>query len=123
MKTLDRFLLLITLCVTVGISAQNTQSDRVLHHVLLIKWAEDHDPGVKEEVLQLFYGLPDKIPGMTSFNMYPIEESSVDFDNVLIMLFSSEEALQAYQVHPDHELIKKIAPPLLSGFEEYDYWE
>ena len=104
-------------------SAQNMDtSEKLLHHVLLFQWSQGHDINTKAEVVNLFKGLPDKIEGLESFEILDIIASSGNFESVLIFKFSSEEALQVYQEHSDHLRIKKIAPPLLSGFAEYDYW-
>ena len=114
--------IVILMVATIG-SAQNMDSnEKLLHHVLLFQWSEGHDINTKAEVVNLFEGLPGKIDGLESFEILDVIASSGNFESVLIFKFSSEEALQIYQEHPDHLRIKKIAPTLLSGFAEYDYW-
>ncbi|MBH1939541.1 Dabb family protein [Mobilitalea sibirica] len=46
--------------------------------------------------------LKDKIPGIISIKVYLQQLSSSDSDLVLDSLFESEEALKAYQIHPEH---------------------
>nr|WP_299337774.1 Dabb family protein [Allomuricauda sp.] len=123
MKTIRKIVLTIC-CVAFAssISAQSKDGDEALNHVLLIQWAEDHDKKVKEEVINLFEGMPGKIGGLESFSMRKVTKSSGDFHNVLIFRFVSEEALKVYDTHPDHEKVKQLAPQIISGFAEYDYW-
>lgn len=46
--------------------------------------------------------LKDLIPGIISINLYINPISSSDSDLLLDSVFESEEALQAYIVHPEH---------------------
>ena len=124
MKQLKKGILVaLLLLATIGYSQNNESNEKVLHHVLLFQWSVDHDKNTKAEVLSLFEGLPSKIKGLKSFEILDVTSSSGNFDSVLIFQFSSEEALEIYQEHPDHLRVKEIAPPLLSGFSEYDYWK
>ncbi|GEM_PF-942572 len=94
-----------------------------LHHLVLFQWVENPDEAVQDEILELFAGLPAKVEGMESVQFVSLLRSSEDFDLGIIMIFDSEEAQKAYETHPDHVRITQIAPPLLSGFSKFDYWE
>jgi len=116
-------LVVLFLVATIGYSQINEANEKLLHHVLLFQWSVDHNENTKAEVLSLFEGLPSKIRGLESFEVLDVTSSSGNFDSVLIFQFSSEEALEIYQEHPDHLRVKEIAPPLLSGFSKFDYWK
>ncbi len=108
---------------TIGYSQNNESNKKLLQHVLLFQWSEGHNVNTKAEILKLFKGLPNKIAGLESFEILEVTASSGNFDSVLTFQFSSEEALITYEEHPDHLRVKKIAPPLISGFAQYDYWK
>ncbi|MDU8887235.1 Dabb family protein [Yeosuana sp. MJ-SS3] len=100
----------------------NTQSG-LLQHVIMIKWTDNADKTAINEVLSLFNNLPDKIDGFERLDVHKVVQSSGDFEIVIVMQFVSQEALDRYQVHPDHSRIKDIGTPLLSNFAEVDYWK
>ena len=108
---------------TIGYSQNNDSKEKLLQHVLLFQWSEDYNVNTKAEVLKLFKGLPNKIIGLESFEILDVTTSSGNFDSVLTFQFSSEEALITYEEHPDHLRVKEIAPPLISGYAQYDYWK
>ena len=93
-----------------------------LQHVLLFDWKDDAAIDQKEQVLALFKRLLDKINGYERITIEDVKKSSGNFDIVLILEFISMEALKAYEVHPDHVKISELAPPLLSGFLEFDFY-
>jgi hypothetical protein len=114
--------IIILLLVFASRTIYSQTNDKVLQHVIMIKWADNADEKVKNEVLILFNNLPDKIDGFKSLNVHEVVQSSGEFDIVIVMQFTSQEALDQYQVHPDHSRIKEIGTPLLSNFAEVDYW-
>ena len=95
----------------------------LLQHVIMIKWADNADRTTINEVLTIFQNLPDKIDGFERLDVHNVVQSSGEFEIVIVMQFTSQEALDQYQVHPDHSRIKDIGTPLLSNFAEVDYWE
>ncbi|MEJ2114373.1 MAG: Dabb family protein [Flavobacteriaceae bacterium] len=115
--------IIILLLVFASRTIYSQTNDKILQHVIMIKWADNADEKVKNEVLILFNNLPDKIDGFKSLNVHEVVQSSGEFDIVIVMQFTSQEALDQYQVHPDHSRIKEIGTPLLSNFAEVDYWE
>lgn len=92
-----------------------------LQHVLLFDWVDNVDQSKKEEVLNLFKGLTEKIDGFEHININEIIDSSGNFDIVIIMEFANSESLEAYEKHADHVKISKMAPSLLNGFFAFDY--
>ena len=116
-------LLLFIFASSYSYSQNNETEGNSLQHVLLFKWVDKVDLEAKNEVLTLFKNLPNKIEGFESTNVYKVDNSSGKFDIIIIMKFATQEALDVYQEHPDHNRVKEIAPSLLSGFGEVDYWE
>lgn len=124
MKYLKNWIAIILFIITtIGYSQNNDSNEKLLQHVLLFQWSEGHNVNTKAEVLKLFKGLPNKIAGLESFEILDVTTSSGNFDSVLTFQFSSEEALITYEAHPDHLRVKEIAPPLISGYAQYDYWK
>jgi len=123
MKTLQLISFLILASFAIPSHAQDTETQKQFHHVLLFKWAENLDTSVKQEIMTLFKGLPSKIEGFNSISIEDMVMSSDGFDTIFIMRFASKEAQDVYQEHPDHRRIQAIAPPLIAKFSEFDYWE
>ncbi|WP_350288083.1 Dabb family protein [uncultured Croceitalea sp.] len=104
------------------VKAQETSLEKSnLRHVLLFDWLDNVDESKKEEVLNLFKGLTEKIDGFEHININEIIDSSGDFDIVIIMEFVNSESLEAYEKHADHVKISKMAPSLLNGFFVFDF--
>ena len=118
-----KFKIILLLLVFASGSIYSQTNNKLLQHVIMIKWEDNADEKVKNEVLTLFNNLPDKVDGFENLNVYDVIQSSGEFDIVIVMQFTSQEALDQYQVHPDHSRIKEIGIPLLSNFAEVDYWE
>ena len=119
----DSIVIALFIITTIGYSQNNDSDEKLLQHVLLFQWSEGHNVNTKAEVLKLFKGLPNKIEGLESFEILDVTTSSGNFDCVSTFQFSSEEALIPYEAHLDHLRVQEIAPPLISGFAQYDYWE
>lgn len=116
-------LLLVFASRTIYSQTNDSSQSSLLQHVLMLKWADNANEVIKTEVLSLFHNLPNKIEGFERLDVHEVVQSSGDFEIVIVMQFTSQEALDQYQVHPDHSRIKEIGPPLLSKFAEVDYWE
>lgn len=116
-------LIALFLCFHLHLQAQDAANRDSLYHVLLLDWSDMADSSQKAEVYALFKALPAKIEGFERIRFAPVLRSNQNFDEVLIMVFRHEAALDTYQSHPDHLRIKEIALPLLSQMSKYDYWE
>ncbi|NQU34694.1 MAG: Dabb family protein [Bacteroidetes bacterium] len=103
--------------------AQNAASEKVFHRVMLINWADSLDNSAKTEVINLFLGLPDKIDGFKSIEINDLSKSTEDFEQVMILRFTSDEGIKTYGNHADHLRIQEISPPLISGFSLFEYWK
>jgi len=98
-------------------------SEILFHRVMLINWADTLDNSAKAEVINLFLGLPDKIDGFESFEINDLSKSPESFEQVMILRFTSDESVKAYENHTDHLRIQEISPPLIGGFLFFEYWK
>ena len=101
----------------------NVPDEKVFHRVILINWADTVDNSAKAEVINLFLGLPDKIDGFESFEINDLSKSPESFEHVMILRFTSDESVKAYENHADHLRVQEISPPLISGFLLFEYWK
>lgn len=123
MKSKFNFLCILALALAGIGHGQTTQpSDSIFHRVMLVNWADTLDVSAQLEVLKLFKGLPNKIDGFESIDVLKTSLSNEGFDHVLNLKFKTKEGLEAYEKHPDHLRIQKLAPSLVSGFLLYEYW-
>lgn len=67
--------------------------------------------------------LKDTLDGIIEFKVNIDLLSTSNVDILIDSLFESEEALQAYQVHPDHKAVGAYASPLLKNRKCGDYIE
>jgi hypothetical protein len=104
------------------VNSQEKKDSQMLFHVLLFQWSEDHEPEIKSEIMALFQALPDKIDGLESIDIRDLIMTTDEFDTVVIQRYSSAEALEQYQIHPDHLRIVEIAPLAISKMSKFDYW-
>jgi len=117
---------LFVLALTVSnVNAQDQQepSDKLFQHVLFFKWNDTVEETKKEEILNLFKGLPNKVDGFESVTINDITASSGEYNLIINLQFTSEEAVKVYEKHSDHIKISKIGPEVLSGFGFVDYWK
>ncbi len=122
----QKLLLLLFLCLGLnsGLWAQDEIiEEKTLYHVLQFKWIDEPHIEAKEEILNLFRALPDKIEGFEGVKFYSLIRSSEGYNNLVIMRFKDEKALAVYQEHPDHLKIKELAKPLVSEMGKFDYWK
>lgn len=51
------------------------------------------------------------------------KKAEVDFPYSLVMEFEDEDALQGYQVHPDHQrFVREVVDPIQADKKVFDYW-
>ncbi|WP_251859773.1 Dabb family protein [Clostridium sp. Marseille-Q2269] len=89
----------------------------MVKHIVMWRFKEEFEGKNKKEnclkVKELIESLKEKIDGIISLEVgINFEKSDQAFDIVLNSVFESNEALQAYQIHPEHvkvaDFIKKI---------------
>jgi hypothetical protein len=76
----------------------------------------------RELVKQRFESLRGRIPGMTALEV-GVDISAVDYacDVVLVTDFESQEALDAYAVHPEHLRVREALGELRIARFQVDY--
>ncbi|SEJ55958.1 Stress responsive A/B Barrel Domain [Cyclobacterium xiamenense] len=121
LKTLS-FCLLLVICQA-QLAAQEHPTAEKLHHILIIQWADGVDLKLKEEALTLFQRFPEKVDGCEEVSIADITLSSDDFDTIIIMVFESQAAYDAYEAHPDHGRIVALRPKLVKSASIVDYWK
>ena len=96
----------------------------MVKHVVFFKFR----PGVSEEKIQQLEkglsGLPALIPEIMEFQVgRDVVRSERSYDLALISAFSDLEALQRYQVHPEHQavvaLVREISEKVAAVDFEY----
>ncbi|REJ91907.1 MAG: Dabb family protein [Planctomycetota bacterium] len=133
MKTFRRFLPFFV-CLTGVAMVMHTQpaapeakekSDRVLRHVVLLKFKEDATEEQIREVEQGFAALPEKIDAIESFewgtNNSP-EMHSKGFTHCFLVTFRDEEGRAEYLPHEEHQAFVEILKPVLEDVLVVDYW-
>jgi hypothetical protein len=96
----------------------------VLHRLFLVTYKPETTKAQIDEILQLFYGLKEKVPGMLDVVFANVENFNGEpqYTHVLMLSFSSEEAMKTYEGHPDHKTIIEIAPQIVETRIMMDYW-
>jgi len=78
----------------------------MVKHIVAWNWADNLTEEEKEKNARLMKkeleNLINLIPGIISIKLYTKPLQSSDSDLLLDSEFESEEALKAYQVHPEH---------------------
>lgn len=97
----------------------------MIRHV--VSWKlKDQDPAAKAAAFDLmaegFGSLPPLIAEIRSLQIgRDLDETSGNWDVVLIIDYDSTAALDVYQGHPEHERVKKIVGGLVSERSSVDF--
>lgn len=91
----------------------------MVKHIVMWKVDRHELHGSKEEIMQKIKvrleGLKDQIEGIVELEVgVKYNESPAAYDVALYSVFTSKEALEAYQIHPKHiavaeELVRQVA--------------
>lgn len=88
----------------------------MVKHIILWTLKEElsaeEKTAVKAEIKAGLEGLADKIPGLLEIRVYTEGLSSSNADLMLDSVFTDEEALKGYAVHPEHVAVAdgKVRP-------------
>ena len=84
----------------------------MLNHVVMIKFKKTVTAESIQEMEAMLEDLPNKITEIHTYEFGgDILHSERSYDFALVSLFANMEALQRYQVHPEHQkLLKKLVP-------------
>jgi hypothetical protein len=122
---MKRFLgLLSILILTMSIS--NAQSsEKILRHVVLLKFKDSSTPADIKKVEDAFRALPSKIKSIKAFewgtNNSP-ENINQGFTHCFFVSFASEKDRAVYLPHPEHKAFISILSPHLDKVLVIDYW-
>lgn len=91
----------------------------MIRHIVFWNLKDKADlPKVKETL----ESLPSKVPGIEFLQVgEDFNQSEAAFDVCLVSDFKTKEALQAYQVHPEHVEVAKYIGSVVSGRAVVDF--
>lgn len=123
------FLAAFIICTTFQLAMAQTTNDHktqpVLRHVVLFKFIDKASPADIKKIEEAFRALPAKISLIKDFewgvNNSP-ENLNQGLTHCFYLSFGSAKDRDAYLVHPEHEVFKKIAGPMIDKVTVVDYW-
>jgi len=123
-KTIAIFIVL--LMSTNFINAQNqTMKEKVLRHVVLLKFKDGTNTADVKKVEDAFRALPSKIKEIKSLewglNNSP-ENLNSGFTHCFFLTFASEQDRAVYLPHPAHKAFGSVLGPYLDKVLVIDYW-
>jgi hypothetical protein len=104
---------------------QNSESERLLRHVVLFSFQDTATPEQIQAVEDAFAALPDKISEIHDFEWgtdVSVEGISRGYTHCFLVTFKSEADRDAYLPHPDHREFGKVLGPILQNVIVVDYW-
>jgi hypothetical protein len=96
----------------------------MIHHVVLIRLKKGLGERDGANLLERARQLLEPIPVVRNFRLGRGlgKKAEVDFPYALIMDFDDEAALEAYQVHPDHQrFVREVVDPVQDEKKVFDY--
>ena len=104
-------------------TAQN--SEKLLRHVVLLKFKDSSSPTDIKKVEDAFRALPSKIATIKTFewgtNNSP-ENLNQGFTHCFFVSFASEKDREVYLPHPEHKAFVSVLSPHLDKVLVIDYW-
>lgn len=96
----------------------------MLKHVVCWKFKEENKEERMQKVREMLLALPAKIPFIRSLDVGVNVNTSdaATFDMALVTEFDSQEDLNAYQVHPDHQAVTKFVATVCTDRSVVDYY-
>jgi antibiotic biosynthesis monooxygenase (ABM) superfamily enzyme len=95
-----------------GASAADVKPKTVIH-VITIKWNAGAKPAQIEQAIKAAEALPSQYPGITRVWTKPIKKQIPDdYNTVIVMEFSSEDALQKYAGSPAQKKWYEVYMPV-----------
>ena len=128
MKNLNTFTFILVIIIAMSTTSQaQTQGDqnKLLRHVVLLKFKETAKPADIKKVETAFAGLSKKIALIKQFewgiNNSP-ENLNQGLTHCFFVTFGSEKDRDTYLVHPEHQAFVEILKPHLDKVTVIDYW-
>src|SRR5699024_3350298 len=104
---------------------KDRMSEKLLRHIVLIKFKENTTSEEITKVQEAFSTLPDKISVIKDYewgiNNSP-EGLNKGFTHGFLLTFASEEDRAVYLPHPSHQAFGKILEPHAEDVLVFDYW-
>jgi hypothetical protein len=119
--------LLISIIFMTSIASLQAQSEskKVLRHVVMLKFKDSATPENVKQVEMSFAALAGKIKLIKDFewgkNSSP-ENLNQGLTHCFLVTFSSDRDRDAYLVHPDHKAFVELAGPFFDKVTVVDYW-
>ena len=117
--------ILIGKSMVVSHSLANSESEKLLRHVVMFKFKESSSPTDVARVVDAFRSLPSKISEMAAFefgqNNSP-EGLENGFTHCFLVSFQSEKDRKTYLDHAAHSQFVEILKPHLDKVQVIDYW-
>jgi hypothetical protein len=96
----------------------------MIHHVVLIRLKKDLGDREGAKLLERARELLEPIPGVKNLRLGRGlgKKAEAGFPYALIMDFEDRTALDAYQVHPDHQrFVREVVDPIQDEKKVFDY--
>jgi hypothetical protein len=93
-------------------------------HVVLIRLKESASDDDASRLVERAKELLGPIPGVQNLRVGKGlgKKAEVSYPYALVMEFEDDDALEAYQVHPDHQtFVRDVVGPLQEDKKVYDY--
>ncbi len=94
----------------------------MLTHIVCWKYKPETTPGQREEHVAKLRNLPNVISGILSFSVgADILHLERSFDTGLVATYADEAALEAYNVHPEHQKVAAIGREIAEKVVSVDF--
>lgn len=94
-------------------------------HVVLIRLKSGLGDTAGAELLEQAKKLLAPIPAVRNLRLGRGlgKKAELDYPYALVMEFEDEDALESYQVHPDHQkFVREVVGPVQDDKKVFDYW-
>jgi hypothetical protein len=122
---MKRFLIVLSILLLTMSYSNAQNSEKLLRHVVLLKFKDSSSPTDIKKVEDAFRALPSKIATIKTFewgtNNSP-ENLNQGFTHCFFVSFASEKDREVYLPHPDHKAFVSVLSPHLDKVLVIDYW-
>lgn len=87
-----------------------------IQRVMYFRFKPETKAGQIDEVKQLFTGLPAKVDGMVDAVWMSCGDANATYSHSVMLEFEREEAVTAYEQHPDHVRLTEIGPSVVIAY-------
>jgi hypothetical protein len=122
---MKRFLIVLSILLLTMSDSTAQNSEKLLRHVVLLKFKDSSSPTDIKKVEDAFCALPSKIATIKTFewgtNNSP-ENLNQGFTHCFFVSFASEKDREVYLPHPEHKAFVSVLSPHLDKVLVLDYW-